>query len=99
MTDVHTLFFFFVTKLNFLFCVDGASGKNLPVRGGAMGSIPGLGRSPRGGHGNPSIILAWRIPWIEEPDGLQSTGSQRDRTEATSHAQPVNNVVVVSGEE
>ena len=24
-----------------------------------------------------SIILAWRIPWIEEPGGLQSMGSQR----------------------
>ena len=24
-----------------------------------------------------SSILAWRIPWTEEPDGLQSTGSQR----------------------
>ena len=22
-------------------------------------------------------ILAWRIPWTEEPDGLQSTGSHR----------------------
>ena len=22
-------------------------------------------------------ILAWRIPWTEEPSGLQSTGSQR----------------------
>ena len=26
-----------------------------------------------------SSILAWRIPWIEEPGGLQSTGSQRVR--------------------
>ena len=26
-----------------------------------------------------SIILAWRIPWKEEPGGLQSTGSQRVR--------------------
>ena len=25
---------------------------------------------------HPSI-LAWRFPWTEEPDGLQSTGSQR----------------------
>ena len=25
----------------------------------------------------PSSILAWRIPWTEEPGGLQSTGSQR----------------------
>ena len=24
-----------------------------------------------------SSILAWRIPWKEEPGGLQSTGSQR----------------------
>ena len=26
-----------------------------------------------------SSILAWRIPWIEEPGGLQSIGLQRDR--------------------
>ena len=26
-----------------------------------------------------SSILAWRIPWTEEPDGLQSMGSQRIR--------------------
>ena len=24
-----------------------------------------------------SSVLAWRIPWMEEPGGLQSTGSQR----------------------
>ena len=27
----------------------------------------------------PSSILAWRIPWTEEPGGLQSTGLQRVR--------------------
>ena len=37
-----------------------------------VGLIPGLGRCPGGDHGNPSSILAWRIPWIEEPGGLQS---------------------------
>ena len=26
-----------------------------------------------------SSILAWKIPWMEEPDRLQSTGSQRVR--------------------
>ena len=26
-----------------------------------------------------SSILAWRIPWTEEPGGLQSLGSQRVR--------------------
>ena len=27
----------------------------------------------------PSSILAWRIPWTEEPGGLQCMGSQRVR--------------------
>ena len=40
------------------------------------GSIPGLGRSPRGGMATHSSILAWRIPWTEEPGGLQSMGLQ-----------------------
>ena len=31
-----------------------------------MDLIPGLGRSPGEGNG-PSSILAWRIPWTEEP--------------------------------
>ena len=26
-----------------------------------------------------SSILAWRVPWIEEPGGLQSMGSQSVR--------------------
>ena len=26
-----------------------------------------------------SIILAWEIPWREEPDGLQSMGSQKNQ--------------------
>ena len=29
------------------------------------------------GMATHSNILAWRIPWIEEPGGLQSTGLQR----------------------
>ena len=32
-----------------------------------------------------SSILVWRIPWTEEPARLQSTGSQRDTTEAAKH--------------
>ena len=39
--------------------------------------IPGSGRSPGGGHGNPLYILAWRSPWAEEPGRLQSIGSHR----------------------
>ena len=42
-----------------------------------LGLIPGSGRSPGEGNGNHSSILVWRIPWTEEPGGLQSTGLQR----------------------
>ena len=32
-----------------------------------------------GGMATYSSVLAWRIPWTEEPGGLQSMGSQRVR--------------------
>ena len=36
------------------------------------------------GMATHSRILAWRIPWMEKPGRLQSTGSQEsDKTEAT----------------
>ena len=31
------------------------------------------------GMATHSSILAWRVPWTEEPDGLQSMGLQRVR--------------------
>ena len=54
--------------------------KNSPASAGDvrdMDSIPGSGRSPGGEHGSPRRILAWRIPWTEEPGRLQSIGLQR----------------------
>ena len=98
----------------------GSDGKASTCNAGDPGLIPGSGRSPGEGNGNPlqysylknwaslvaqrveclsamwetqvqslgredplekemathSSILAWRIPWGEEPGGLQSTGSQ-----------------------
>ena len=41
--------------------------------------IPGSGRSPGGGPATHSSILAWRIPWTEEPGGLQSIVMQSDK--------------------
>ena len=32
-------------------------------------------------------ILAWRIPWTEEPGGLQSVGSQRVRHDLATQQQ------------
>ena len=54
--------------------------KNPPANAGSVryaGLIPGLGRSPGEGYGSPIQFLAWKIPWTEEPGGLQSIGWQR----------------------
>ena len=55
---------------------------------GDLGSIPVLGRSP-GGRRNTAIhssILAWRIPWTEEPGRLQSLSCKElDINEVTQH--------------
>ena len=55
----------------------GGSDKESACSAGDPGSIPGLGRSPEKEMATHSNILAWRIPWTEEPGGLQSMGSQR----------------------
>ena len=42
-----------------------------------------------------SSILAWRIPWTEEPSGLQSMGSQRvGRKWVTEYGTHLNTVVL-----
>ena len=46
--------------------------KNLPANTGDMGSISGLGRNSGEKTATLSGILAWKIPWTEEPGGLQS---------------------------
>ena len=52
----------------------------LPANAGDIrdsGLIPGSGRSPGGGHGNPLQYSCLTIPWTEQPGGLQSKVSQR----------------------
>ena len=54
--------------------------KNLPANAGDtrdMGLIPGSEDPLEEEMANHSSILSWRIPWTEEPVGLQSMGSQR----------------------
>ena len=58
--------------------------KNPPASAGDADSVPGLGRSPGEGNGNPV-----KIPWAEEPDVLQSMGSHRvDMTEQINTHMP-----------
>ena len=68
--------------------------KNPPANAGDIrdaGLILGLGRYPGEWHGNPLQYFAWRIPWTEDPGGLQSIGSQSDRIEATYQARTTHN--------
>ena len=44
---------------------------------GDLGTIPGQEDPLEKGMATHSSTLAWRIPWTEEPGGLQSTESQR----------------------
>ena len=54
--------------------------RNPPANAGDLRDvdlIPGSGRSPGGGHGNPLQCSCLRILWTEEPGGLRSMGLQR----------------------
>ena len=55
--------------------------KNLPANTGDLRDLRAAGwEDPlEEGVATHSTILAWRIPWTEEPGGLQSMESQRVR--------------------
>ena len=60
----------------------GSDNKESVCHAGDLGLIPGSGgssgeRIPLQYHPTHSGILAWRIPWTEEPGGLQSMGLLR----------------------
>ena len=48
-------------------------------------SIPGLKDPLEKEMATHSNILAWRIPWTEEPGGLEENPRELDTTEATEH--------------
>ena len=67
------------------FCVDmfsfimGIYLKNPPASAGNDSSVPGLGRSPGGGNGNPFQYPCLENSMDRMPSGLQSMGLQRIR--------------------
>ena len=70
----------FFTPITFRFVVSlRTSLKNLPAMQETQ--VPSLGQEDplEKGRATQSSILAWRMPWTEEPGGLQSTGWQRVR--------------------
>ena len=59
----------------------GSDGKASAYNAGDLGSIPASGRSPGEGNGNHSTILAWKIPWTEDPGRLHTVhGVAESRT-------------------
>ena len=62
--------------------------KKLPTNAGDVrdaSSIPGSGKPLEEGMATHSSILAWRIPWTEEPGRLHTVHrvAESDTTEAT----------------
>ena len=57
----------------------GSVVKNLPVMQETWVQSLGWEDPPEEGMATHSSILAWRIPWTEEPGGLQSVRSHRVR--------------------
>ena len=77
-------------KMGFL---AGSAVKNLPVNAGDKGSIPGLGRSPGGGHGDPL-----QYSCLEHPHGQRSlTGySPRGHKESDTTKQLIQTCTVLA---
>ena len=69
--------------------------KNLPASAGEAGDpFRSLGQEDpleEGMAAHPSL-LAWRIPWTEEPGGLQSTGLQ-SRTELRNETKTIHRIL------
>ena len=61
----------------------GSDGKEYACHMGNLGSIPGLGRSPGGGHGNP-----FQYPCLENPHGQRSLVDCMGHKESDTTEQP-----------
>ena len=60
---------------------------------GDPGLIPGSGRSPGGGNGNPLQYSCLENTWAEEPGGLQSVGWQRVRPDSATNTTTTTSVL------
>ena len=71
--------------------------KNPPADAGDardIGLIPESGRSP--GKVNNNLLLAWDIPWRQEPGELQSVGSQESDTTDSTAGHPETTISLLS---
>ena len=66
---------------------------------GDLGLIPGSGRSPGEGNGNPLQYSCLETPTTEEPGRLQSTGSESNTTERLNTHTKVTNTLIFGWED
>ena len=74
-------------KMGFL---HGSDCKESAFNAGDLGLIPGWEEPLEKGIATQSSILAWRIPWTEEPGGLKSMRLQRVRHDRVTNTQTYN---------
>ena len=70
--------------------------QNLPANAGDegdLGLIPEWGRPLEKGMATHSSILAWKIPWTEEPGGLHSMGRKQPDMTEHKHIQTLTGVI------
>jgi len=58
----------------------GSDGKESASNAGHLGSIPGLGKSPGEGNGNPLQYSCLENPWTEDPGGATVHGVSKSWT-------------------
>ena len=66
--------------LNELGFPDGSDSKESACNVGDLGSIPGLGRSPGGGHGNPLQYSCLENPMVRGPWQATAHGVAKSQT-------------------
>ena len=78
-----------LAETKFLGFPGGSAIKNPPTDTGAAGSIPGLGRSPGEGIGNPLQYSCLEVSWTEEAGGLLSMELQKSQTQLSNQTATV----------
>ena len=63
-------------KRYIIYIVDGSAGQESVCNAGDIGDMSLGQEDPGEGNGNPLQYSCLKIPWTEEPDELQSMGSQ-----------------------
>ena len=89
-----------VFQCKYMICIwegEGISGKESTCQCKRHRFDPWVEKIPWGKMTSHSSILAWEIPWTEEPGGLQSMGSQTVRHDWMTKQQ--NNFISSSGKE